>query len=156
MLILTLITKKIMKKYYLFLFFTILCLSINAQKTNSCSEEEFKAKKQAYLAEQAELTEEESAKFFPIYFELQALKKDVNKKAWKKALVGKDPQTSEEQYEEILNEFIHAEVQNCELDKKYLKKYQAVLTNKKIYMVLRAEIKFNRNMLKIIQTPKQK
>ena len=71
-------------------------------------------------------------------------------------LLGKDPQTSEEQYEEILNEFIHAEVQNCELDKEYLKKYQAVLTNKKIYMVLRAEIKFNRNMLKIIQTSKQK
>ena len=102
------------------------------------------------------MTEEESAKFFPIYFELQALKKDVNQKAWKKGRTGKDPQTTEAQYEEILNGFIDAEEQNCKLDKEYLKKYQSVLSNKKIYMVLRAEIKFNRNMLKIIQTSKQK
>ena len=36
-------------------------------------------------------------------------------------------------------------------------KYQQVLSNKKIYMVLRAEIKFHRNMLKIMQEkPKEK
>ena len=49
-----------------------------------------------------------------------------------------------------------AEEQNCRLDKEYLKKYQSVLSNRKIYMVLRAEIKFNRNMLKIIQTSPKK
>ncbi len=156
MLILTLMTKETMKKYYLILFLAMLCLSVHAQKTNNCSEKEFKAQKQAYIAEQAGLTEEESAKFFPIYFELQALKKDVNQKAWKKGRTGKDPQSTEAQYEEILNGFIDAEEQNCKLDKEYLKKYQSVLSNKKIYMVLRAEIKFNRNMLKIIQTSKQK
>ena len=144
-----------MKKYHLFLFLTMLCLSIHAQKANNCTEEEFKAKKQAYIAEQAGLTEEESAKFFPIYYELQALKKDVNRKAWKKAREGKNPETTEAQYEDILNGFINAEEQNCNLDKEYLKKYQSVLSNKKIYMVLRAEIKFNRNMLKIIQTSKK-
>ena len=77
-------------------------------------------------------------------------------KAWKKARVGKDPQTTEVQYEDILNGFIDAEEQNCRLDKEYLKKYQSVLSNRKIYMVLRAEIKFNRNMLKIIQTSPKK
>lgn len=146
-----------MKRYYLFLLLTFMCISIHAQKQGkSCSEEEFKAKKQAYLAEQAELTEEEAAKFFPIYFELQALKKEINKQAWKKGKTGKDPQTTEAEYEAILNAFIDSEVRNCELDKEYLKKYQTVLSNKKIYKVLHAEIKFNRNMLKIIQTPQKK
>ena len=150
-------TKEIMKRYNFVLFLTLLCFSIHAQNSKSnCSEEEFKAKKQAYIAEQAGLTEEESAKFFPIYYELQALKKSVNGKAWKNARAGKDPQTTEEQYENILNGFIDAEEQNSKLDKEYLKKYQSVLSNKKIYMVLRAEIKFNRNMLKIMQTSKQK
>lgn len=146
-----------MKKYHLFLILTILCLSAYAQKEKkSCSEEEFLAKKQAYMAEQAGLTEEEAAQFFPIYFELQALKKEINQKAWKAAQKGKEPQTTEAEYEAILNGFVDAEVQNHELDREYLKKYQSVLSNKKIYMILRAEIKFNRNMLKIIQTSKKK
>ena len=146
-----------MKRHYLFLLLTFMCISIHAQKQDkNCSEEEFRAKKQAYLTEQAGLTQEEAAKFFPIYYELQALKKEVNKKAWKKGKEGKNPETTEAQYEDILNGFIDAEEQNCNLDKEYLKKYQSVLSNKKIYMVLRAEITFNRNMLKIIQTPKKK
>lgn len=145
-----------MKKYYLFIFMTLLCFSVQAQKQTKCSEEEFRAKKQAYLTEQAELTEEEAAKFFPIYFELQALKKDINRKTWKKARQGKNPQTTEAEYENILNSFIESEIQNHDLDKEYLKKYQTVLSNKKIYMLLHAEIKFNRNMVKILQTSKQK
>ena len=146
-----------MKRYYLYLFFTLLCVCIHAQKTkNSCSEEEFRAKKQAYLTEQAGLTEEEAAQFFPVYYELQALKKQVNRKAWTEARKGKNPETTEAEYENILLSFIDAEEKNCNLDKEYLKKYQSILSNKKIYMVLRAEIKFNRNMVKIVQSSKQK
>ena len=146
-----------MKRHYLFILLTFLCISLHAQKQGKgCSEEEFRAKKQAYLTEQAGLTQEEAAKFFPIYYELQALKKEINQKAWKAAKKGKEPQTTEAEYEAILNGFIDAEAQNGELDKEYLKKYQSVLTNKKIYMVLRAEIKFNRNMLKIMQTSPKK
>ena len=146
-----------MKRYYLYLFFTLLCVCIHAQKTkNSCSEEEFRAKKQAYLTEQAGLTEEEAAQFFPVYYELQALKKQVNRKAWNEARKGKNPETTEAEYENILLSFIDAEEKNCNLDKEYLKKYQSILSNKKIYMVLRAEIKFNRNMVKIVQSSKQK
>lgn len=142
-----------MKKFYLPLILTILCLSVNAQKQSKpCSEEEFRAKKQAYMTEQANLTEEEAAKFFPIYFELQSLKKDINRKAWKKGREDKNPQTTEAEYEEILKNFIDAEEQNWRLDKEYLEKYRTILSNKKIYMVLRTEISFNRNMLKIWRT----
>ena len=77
-----------MKKYSLLLILTMLCLSVQAQKSkDKCSEEEFRAKKQAYLTEQAGLTKEEAAKFFPIYYELQALKKDINKHTVSKKLV---------------------------------------------------------------------
>ena len=70
-----------MKKYFLFLIMAFLCITVEAQKSqNKCTEEEFRAKKQAYIAEQAELTPEETAKFFPIYFELEKLKKEANRK----------------------------------------------------------------------------
>ena len=58
-----------MKKYHLFLILTLLCLSVHAQKQSKAySEEEFRAKKQAYLTEQAGLTPKEAAQFFPLYY----------------------------------------------------------------------------------------
>lgn len=138
---------------------TVLCLSVHAQqKKEKYSKEEFRAKQEAYITKQAGLTAEEADKFFPIYYELKKKKKDINKLAWKNAKKGLDSQTTEEEYKEILDGFIVAEEQNTALEKEYLKKYQEVLSNKKIYMVLRAEIKFHRNMLKILQeqpTPKK-
>ena len=68
--------------------------------------------------------------------------------SWKKS---KNPQISEKEYEDILNGFIEADKINNELDKQYMKKFQKILSNKKIYKVLKAEIKFQRNMLKIVQ-----
>lgn len=138
-------------QYLLLTLLCMLCLPLNAQKKEKCSEEEFQNKKQAYIMQEAGLSADEAKQFFPIYFELQNKKKAINRAAWKIAQKGKLPQTTESEYNDILNEFIIAEEQNSELDKEYLKKYQAVLSNKKIYMVFCAEIKFNRNMLKIIQ-----
>ena len=145
-----------MKKYHLFLLLAFICTTVQAQKTKKqCSENEFQAKKQAFMTEQAGLTQSEAAQFFPLYFELQTLKKENNQKAWKQSKEGKNPQTSEEQYENILNGFIEAEEQNCKLDKEYLKKYQSVLSNQKIYKILHAEIKFHRHMVKIMQEEKK-
>ncbi len=141
-----------MKRHFLLFIILGICLTLQAQqKREKCSEEEFRAKKEAYIRKQAGLTEEEAAKFFPIYHDLHKRKKALNATAWENAKKGKDPKTTEKEYEEILNEFIVTEEQNNALDKEYLKKYQTVLSNQKIYMVLQAEIKFHRNMLKILQ-----
>ena len=51
------------------------------------SPEEFRAKQKAFITEKAGLTSEEAAKFFPLYFELQDRKKQLNDEAWK--LLGK-------------------------------------------------------------------
>ena len=65
------------------------------------SREEFRAKQKAYIIEQAGLTKEEAAKFFPIYFELQDKKKKLNDESWDLMRKGKDDKTTEAQYEEI-------------------------------------------------------
>ena len=46
------------------------------------SPDEFRAKQKAYITEKAGLTKEEAAKFFPVYFELQDRKKQLNDEAW--------------------------------------------------------------------------
>lgn len=135
------------------------CLSISlmAQNKEKYSKQEFRAKKEAYLKEKAGLTDQEAKEFFPLYFQLEDLKKDVNGKAWAKARTGENPNTTEEEYENIINTYFNVQVQAAALDKEYIEKFRTVLSAKKIYMIYRAEIKFNRNMLKIMhpQTDKK-
>lgn len=137
-------------QYLTLLMACLFCLPILAQK-KKCSEEEFRAKKQAYMTEKAGLTEEEAQNFFPLYFELQNKKKASHKATWKKAGKGIEPETTEEEYEEIINTFFESQHDILSLEKEYIEKYRQVLSDKKIYLIYWAEIKFNRNMLKILQ-----
>ena len=85
-----------------------------------------------------------------------ASKKEKNKETWSNARKGMKPETSEEEYQEIINQYINSQHEILDLEKEYIDKYRKVLTDKKIYMVYRAEIKFNRNMLKILQNIDEK
>lgn len=147
-----------MKRHSLITLFAclLICCPSFAQDKQRCSEDEFRMKKQAYITEKAGLTSEEAQAFFPIYFELQEKKKEKNKKTWSNARKGMKPETSEEEYQEIINQHFNSQHEILDLEKEYIDKYRKVLTDKKIYMVYRAEIKFNRNMLKILQKMDEK
>ena len=137
--------------YFILLMACLFFLPASAQKKDKCNETEFRAKKQAYMAKKADLTQEETEKFFPLYFEFQDKKKEINKGAWGNAKKGIKPETSEEQYEEIINNYFDEQERIARLEKEYIKRYREILSNKKIYMLYLAEIKFSRNMLKILQ-----
>lgn len=141
-----------MKKHLLILLISCISMPVFAQK--KISEDEFRAKKEAYITKKAELTPEEAEKFFPLYFELQDKKAENNRKAWAKGKEGNKPGITEEEYEDIFNAFFDASKANNSLDKEYMEKCQKFLSNKKIYMALKAEILFSRHMLKIVQKQK--
>ena len=106
-----------------------------------------------YLTQKAELTAEEAGKFFPIYFELQDRKKAINDKAWQKARKGKNPNTTDAEYEEIVDEIAHARLESDKLDIEYLNRFKKILSPKKLFKLQRAEIKFHRDLLKIMHQP---
>lgn len=81
------------------------------------SPEEFRAKQKAFITEKAGLTSEEAAKFFPLYFELQDRKKQLNDEAWKLLRQGKDEKTTEAQYEEIMEGVYDARIASDRLDR---------------------------------------
>ena len=112
------------------------------------TKEEFRAKQQAFLTEKAGLTVEEAAKFFPLYFELQDRKQKLNDNAWKLLRQGKKENLTESQYGEILDGVYDARVASSELERSYMKKFQKILSNKKIYLIQRAEMRFHRELLK--------
>lgn len=127
------------------------CSLTAAAQKKKYSEEEFRAKKQAYITEKAGLTPEEADKFFPIYFELQNKKKEIYNSLWCGARRGVKPETHEGEYEKIIDEFFDEQQRVTEVEKEYIQQYRKVISNKKIYMIYWAEIKFNRNMMKILQ-----
>lgn len=112
------------------------------------SPEEFRAKQKAFITEKAGLTSEEAAKFFPLYFELQDRKKQLNDEAWNLLRQGKDEKTTEAQYEEIMEGVYDARIASDRLDKTYFDKFKKILSCKKIYLVQRAEMRFHRELLK--------
>ena len=138
-------------KYFILLMASLFFLPVSAQKKDKCNETEFRAKKQAYMAKKANLTPEETEKFFPLYFEFQDKKKGINKVAWRNAKKGIKPESSEQQYEEIIDNFFDEQERIARLEKEYIEKYREILSNKQIYMLYWAELKFSRNMLKILQ-----
>jgi hypothetical protein len=110
--------------------------------------EQFRAKQQAYLRTQAGLTQEEAARFFPIYFELQDQKKKLNDESWNLMRKGKNEDTTQAQYEEIIERVCDNRIAADRLDKSFLDRFKKILSPKKIYLIQRAELRFHREMLK--------
>ncbi len=140
-----------MKK--LFVLCVMVCGLVSfVQATNGCEQrltkDEFRAKQQAFITDAAGLSSEEAAKFFPLYFELQDKKKVLNDKLWDLMRQGKNEDTSEAQYEEILEGIYDARIASERLEKTYFEKFKRLLSCKKIYLVQRAEMRFHRELLK--------
>lgn len=112
------------------------------------SPQEFRAKKQAFITEKAGLTQEEAAQFFPVYFELQDRKKQLTDEAFGLLRKGKEENVTEAQYEEILEGVYDARIASDRLEKTYFEKFKKILSCKKIYLVQKAEMRFNREVLK--------
>ena len=58
---------------------------------------------------------------------------------------------SEETYEAIIDKYVSAEQAILNMKKEYIEKYRKVLSERKLCLVYMAEVKFNRNMMKILQ-----
>ena len=138
-------------RYIIILVACLFCMPTFAQKKDKYTESEFRAKKQAYIVQKAELTPAESEKFFPLYFEFQNKKKEINKHAWNIAKQGKASETTDLEYEEIIDNFFDDQEAIVKLEREYIDKYRKILSDKQIYRVYWAEFKFNRNMIKILQ-----
>ena len=141
-----------MKRLIILLFiicgFTPLLWAMDGCNQQRLSPEEFRAKQKAFIIENAGLNKEEAAKFFPVYFELQDKKKALNDKAWGLLRKGKDDKTTEAQYAEILKGVYDARSASDKLERDYYEKFKKILSNKKIYMVQKAEMRFHRELLK--------
>ena len=88
--------------------------------------------------------------------EIRKKKKKQKKKKGKgkkKRQKGKNPNTTDAEYEEIVDEIAHARLESDKLDIEYLNRFKKILSPKKLFKLQRAEIKFHRDLLKIMHQP---
>lgn len=112
------------------------------------SKEEFRVRQQAYITEKAGLTAAEAEDFFPLYFELQDRKHQLNDEAWKLMREGKKEGVTEARYDEIMESVYDARIAADRLEKSYYGKFKKILSSKKIYLVQQAEMRFHRELLR--------
>ena len=139
-------------KQRLFMLFALcmLCLSYTTAQPKNLSREEFNKKFQAFIIENAKLTEKEALEFFPIYYECQKKKNELNGEIWK--LRRKETQEkqglSEVEYQKILEEIAELRIKIEKLEKDYIQRYHKVLPYSKIFGVNEAETRFNRELVR--------
>lgn len=149
-----------MKKLIWMIVLALGCATMMAAGTNPVTDkprceqqkrltpQEFRTRQQEFITENARLTPQEAAKFFPLYFELQDRKKQLNDEAWQQIRKGKNKDLSEKEYDEILSAMYDARIAADRLDKTYYDRFKKILPCSKLYQVQRAEMRFHRELVK--------
>ena len=136
------------KRLYSLICLVMMSVACLQAQHHRLSKEEFRQRQQAFITERAALSPEEVQRFFPLYFELQDRKQDCNKQAWKKIQKGKEEDTTEDEYAQIIEDVIQARIDVDRLELEYIRKYKKFLSSKKIYLIQKAEMKFHRELLR--------
>lgn len=112
------------------------------------SPEEFQAKQQAYLTEEAELTQQEADAFFPIYFELKKKKFELERNVHRNADIRNRENMTEEQCREFVNKMSDVMIETAKLEKEYTEKYLQIIPACKLLRIRKAEMSFQRYLMK--------
>ena len=112
------------------------------------SPEEFQAKQKAYITEKAELSAEEAEAFFPLFFELQKKKFELERNARKDFKRQRGEQMSEEECRKFVYNMADVKIEIAKLEREYTDKYLEVLPACKVRRVQHAENSFQRDLMK--------
>ena len=141
-----------MKKYlFVSLLMFLAAITASAQDNKRkphFSPEEFQAKQRAYITEKAELTTEEADAFFPLFFELQKKKFELERNARKDFKRQRNEQMSEEECRKFVYNMADVKIEVAKLEREYTDKYLQVLSPCKVRRVQFAEGSFQRDLMK--------
>ena len=147
-----------MKRPITTLLLCLTCLMAAAQQPQGqrperprMTPEEFQTKQKEFIAQQAELTEEESAAFFPLYFELQGKKHEANRRVWEEARRVPPHERTEEECDKMIDALADVKIECATLEKEYLAKFKKILPAKKLMRVQMAEERYQRELLRGMQ-----
>ena len=119
------------------------------------SPEEFQAKQRVFIAEKAELTPEEADAFFPLFFELQKKKFEIEHSIRKEIRKPRGEKLTEEQCRELVYKKADTKIEISKLEREYIDKYLTVINACKLNKIQHAEVAFQRHLMKEMTKPKR-
>ena len=137
-----------MRKNIIMLLFAFMLsinfISVQAQNQNRrMNIQEFEKRKVEYIKKEAELTNSEADKFFPLNKELTRMKFELRKNNRDKVQKIKDNSSiSDAEYSKLLEDDVEVKLKEAALDKEFAKKFKSVLTPEKLYRAQQAERDF--------------
>ena len=142
-----------MKKIFfasLLLFLAVLTVSAQVQqnKRPHFSPEEFQAKQKTYITEKAGLTPEEAEAFFPLFFELQKKKFELERNVRKDFRKQRGEKMTEDECRDFVYKMADTKIEIAKLEREYTDKYLEVLQPCKLRRVQHAEGMFQRDLMK--------
>ena len=109
------------------------------------SPEKFDAELQQFITQEAHLTQQEAAKFYPVYKEMQNKQRALFGRAQKLSMV--KPQ-DEKACAQAIQERDNIDVELKKVQQTYHNKFMNIVPPSKVYDVIKAEDRFHRRMLK--------
>lgn len=141
-----------MKKIFFASLLMFLALTASAQeqqkKRPHFSPEEFQTKQKTYITEKAGLTPEEAEAFFPLFFELQKKKFELERNARKDFRKQRGEKMTEEECRDFVYKMADTKIEIAKLEREYTGKYLEVLPPCKLRRVQHAEGMFQRDLMK--------
>lgn len=115
--------------------------------------DEFIKLQKEFIKKEANLSDTEATEFFKLYYDLQE-KKRINNKKINSLTKRIDETVSDKEYSSIIDEIYAVRQANCKLDFDYSHAYAKVISSKKIYLVMKAESEFRREIVRGIHRGK--
>lgn len=118
------------------------------QQVGQFSPTDYRNRQKDFISKHAGLTEDEANRFFPLYYELQEKKRDLNREARQQAVHPQNRPFNEEEYTKIVDNMANLDIKIAQLEKSYIDQYKKVIPASKILKVQMAEEQFNSEILK--------
>ena len=115
--------------------------------------ESVEAAKMAFLTDKMGLTTEQSQKFWPLYNEYEAKRRELVK-AYRSGYRQDVDQLSEQEAKARLDSMFSTQEKELELEKEYVARYQRVITPNQIIKLYRSEREFTKLLLKKLDNNK--
>ncbi len=112
------------------------------------SPEQFRAHLEGFISREAGLTASEAKVFFPLYHELKEKEHKLQDDIFKLKRNHPEGNASDKEYADAVQNIKSMEVKKAQLEEQYFKRMCKVIPARKVYLVMKAEDKFHRKMLR--------
>jgi hypothetical protein len=117
--------------------------------------EKMEAMRVAFLTNRLDLTTEESTKFWPVYNEYSRKRMEIRRNVFEQRNKTQ-PELSEQQSNEVLNDQFETQEQELTLKKNYYEKFKAILPSQKLAKLEPAEMEFNHEVIRKLKERRER